>query len=131
MLGQIMWVKTLDSKGNWVEKPAFRIDGQVVTQAEFKKHFRDRSLAGRQVSTSARRAAWPIRSEGMAVHPTQRETAMAIARKQGVPTYIDRVGRPVFESLAHQRAYMKIRGFHDLGKRNAGTMAPSKRFEHG
>jgi hypothetical protein len=57
--------------------------------------------------------AWPMKSEGAAVHPSQRAEAIADAEKKGVPTYFDRVGRPVFRSLQHQRNYLRAYRLHN------------------
>lgn len=56
---------------------------------------------------------YPIKSDALAVHPSQREEAMEDARKRGVPTEFLRDGRPVLRDAAHRRAYLKAYGYHD------------------
>ena len=58
-------------------------------------------------------AGWPMRSEALAVHPEQRGEATEAAKKAGVPTYFDRIGRPVFTDQGHRKAYMKAFGYRD------------------
>lgn len=68
-------------------------------------------------------ACWPMRSEALAVHPEEREQAIADAKKAGVPTYFDRHGRPVFESAGHRKRYCEQFGYFD---RNGGYGDPQR-----
>ncbi len=58
-----------------------------------------------------------MKSEALAVHPEQRGEAIASAKRKGVSTYFDRMGRPVFTSARHRAEYCKAYGFRD---RNGG-----------
>ena len=54
-------------------------------------------------------------SDKLAVHPSQCDEAEAHAKKRGVPTEFERKsGRPRFLSRAHQKAYCKAYGVHNL-----------------
>jgi thiamine pyrophosphate-dependent acetolactate synthase large subunit-like protein len=111
MNGEIKQKRTLDKNGNWLLTNVYFVDGKEVTAAKFKKALPD---AKAQIDPAAerlsRKRAYPIKSEAAAVHPKQREEAIAFAKKRGVPTYHDRHGRPVFTSARHQAAYLKLVG---------------------
>jgi hypothetical protein len=55
----------------------------------------------------------PLRSEAMAVHPKQIKEAEESAKRKGVPTEFDTMGRPEFVSREHRKRYMRAYGFHD------------------
>lgn len=101
---------------------AFRTaDGELVfrelTTAEFFE-LDDATIATRspddEVSGAAdapytaRTEAWPIRSEALAVHPSQRAEAEERARRCGVPTSYDPAGRPILTGPEHRRRLMKL-----------------------
>ena len=58
-------------------------------------------------------SCWPMRSQALGVHPTQRVQYMEFANKHGVPTTFDHRGRPVFESKEHRRKYAELVGASD------------------
>ena len=70
---------------------------------------------GMQAST------WPMKSDAMAVHASQREQFMEFAAEYGVPTYFDERGRPEFRSKGHRKAYCELVGATDL---DGGTGDP-------
>lgn len=72
-------------------------------------------------------AKWPIHSEASAVHPSQREELMRFYESQGVPTYVDENGCPVYTSARHRKRACEARGFID---RNGGYSDPVRRDEH-
>lgn len=49
----------------------------------------------------------PHASEALAVHPDQREEAMALDRKLGVPTEYLPNGQPIMRSRAHQKEWIR------------------------
>ena len=51
--------------------------------------------------------------EGSAIHPKDIEAAEAHAKKNGIPTYFDKHGRPNFTSMRHQTSYLKLIGMHN------------------
>ena len=98
----------------------FRIDGREVTKAEYEaalpKKLGNPQLAGlvgdlRQSGQLT--AGWPIHSDAMGVHPKDVAAEAAFVRKAGVPTQFDGKGRPILESRAHRRKYMKALGVSD------------------
>lgn len=60
------------------------------------------------------KAAWPIHSRALAVHPRQIKKAKEYARERGVNVDFDGKGQPILETPAHRRDYMSIRKVHDL-----------------
>lgn len=91
---------------------------------------RHRHLIGVEGGVRIRRkgiARWPIHSEASAVHPEQREELMRFYESQGVPTYVDENGCPVYTSARHRKRACEARGFID---RNGGYSDPVRRDEH-
>lgn len=85
---------------------------------------RSLSAEGRGGVVGMRSSTWPMVSEGMAVHESQIEEAKEHARKHGVPTDFDRLGRPILTGPMHRKRYAESRGFHD---NNAGYGDPQRR----
>jgi hypothetical protein len=99
-------------------KKRYWIDGVEVTAEAFAKALPDRDgpdsiVASWQEDTRRQAEFEPIHSEAVAVHPKRRKEAMDDARKKGVPTEVDSMGRIVFRTRQHRRAYLKAYGFHD------------------
>jgi len=59
-------------------------------------------------------STWPMRSNALAVHPTQREEYSRFSVKHGVPTEFDVMGRPVFRTKKHRREYCDLVGATDF-----------------
>ena len=57
---------------------------------------------------------WPMTSQALAVHPSQRKQYMEFAAKHGVPTYFDERGRPELESKGHRKRYAELVGATDF-----------------
>lgn len=55
-------------------------------------------------------SGYPRLSGSMGVHRTQREEAMALDAKRGVPTEYSPDGRPEFRTRGHQKAWCKAHG---------------------
>lgn len=120
MIGTIRIKRTLDKNGNWLLANEYVLDGVVVSEKEFNKAFPEGEAGiDRVAEGKSRKRAWPIKSDGAAVHPKQRAEAIAHAKKVGVPTYFDRQGRAVFTSIRHQRDYLKQIQMHNRDD-NAG-----------
>lgn len=73
------------------------------------------------IGTNAGGRAYPIMSEALAVHPSQREEAIAEAKRLGVPTEFTTRGEPVLTDPGHRKRYARALGFHD---RNGGYSDP-------
>jgi hypothetical protein len=100
---------------------------ELVMSVDEMQEFQDRNGCGRidgflvQRSFSAERPGanshmssnWPMKSEAAAVHPSQIGEATEFYRNKGVPTSFDRLGRPVLESRAHRKAFLRASGLHD------------------
>ena len=95
----------------------YYLDGREVTREEFEAAFPPPTPSHETVRTSASHAGSslvsfkPLHSEALAVHPRQIPEAIEDARTKGIPTEFDRVGRPVFTSSRHFRAYARKYGF--------------------
>jgi len=57
---------------------------------------------------------WPMRSNALAVHPSQRRQYMEFAAKNGVPTHFDERGKPVLRSKNHRKQYAELVGATDF-----------------
>ncbi len=118
--GEVRVKKTLSDSGEWLLLNVYFVDGVEVSKKEFDRVFPD---AKPEVGTGIVRKtcnAWPMKSDGVAVHPKDRAAAIADAKRLGVPTYFDRQGRAVFESLGHQRRYLKLKGFFNKDDNSSG-----------
>jgi len=104
-------------KGRIVFKPddtrLYFLDGQSCTEAEFNAAFPP-AVEPDGPDAGSSLCGWkPIHSEAMAYHPKQVKEAEEHFRKLGIPTEIDRLGRPVLTSRSHRRKVMKSQGLHD------------------
>jgi len=66
------------------------------------------SQGGQQPST------WPMKSNALAVHPSQRNEYMQFAERNGVSTEFDKRGRPVFRTAKHRKQYAELVGATDF-----------------
>jgi len=66
--------------------------------------------------------AWPIHSETLGVHPSQRKEAIKEACDLGVPTDFDSSGRAILRSRSHRKALCEALGYFD---RSAGYGDPT------
>lgn len=113
MTGTVKSKKVLDASGEWTDEMVYVLDGQEVTEAEFRRSFPDRSGEMPMLGNSAHRG-WPILSDAMAVHPLQVQEAEADAARKGVPTQFEtQYGRPIFRNREHRRQYIKKYGIID------------------
>lgn len=86
----------------------YRVNGKSVSRKEFNKNPKGAGNIRRSWESSS-----VIKSEGAAVHPVDREAAIAHAKKHGVPTHFDKMGRPHFTSLRHQTDFLRKIGMHN------------------
>lgn len=91
--------------------PHYFIGETEVTREQFDARFPAKPLGEPLPAQTV--GAWPMASEAMGVHPSQVEEATADAKKKGVTTEFDKIGRPVFTSRAHRKAYLAAYGVHD------------------
>ncbi len=59
-------------------------------------------------------STWPMTSNALAIHPTQRREYSDFANKHGVPTEFDKKGRPVFRTRQHRKRYAELVGATDF-----------------
>jgi|HubBroStandDraft_2_1064218.scaffolds.fasta_scaffold109510_2 hypothetical protein len=76
----------------------YKIDGNEVTAEEFELAFPSQPVSGTRISQFK-----PMASEALAYHPDQLELAEAHLKKIGVPTEIDKLGRPIIRTRQHRR----------------------------
>lgn len=92
-------------------KSTYFLDGQEVTEAEFWAAMPE---PVQDDGDGTGLTGWkPIHSDALGYHPSQRIEAMEHLKKIGVPTYVDRIGRPVLESRSHRRKLLKALRHHD------------------
>lgn len=89
----------------------YYIDNKEVTKAEW-----DRAFPPRPIGTGAGLTAWkrPVKSEALAVHPSQVQKVLERNRKHGVHIDYDHQGRPIFKSSGDQRSLLEIEGAVNL-----------------
>jgi len=58
-------------------------------------------------------AGWPIHCKGSSVHPSQAQELRDLLRKKGVPTEVDRQGRPIYRNASHRKRALSARGLID------------------
>jgi len=73
-----------------------------------------RDIAAEHRDARSGDGGWPIKSDAMGVHPSQRKSMTAFCDKMGVPTEFGADGRPILRDRAHRAAHMKIRGCFDM-----------------
>ncbi len=95
----------------------YRLNGRDVSAEEFRAASAGIDF-GAECLVGQSPAGWPKTSESLAVHPRQAAAAMEEARRLGVPTDYDRLGRPVLTSPGHLKELARKLGFVDRGKRN-------------
>ncbi len=97
--------------GEYESVARFFIDGNEVSEAEFNVEFPEQPIV---VGEPYRPTQFkPIASEACAVHPKQRQKAIELAAKQGVPTEFNSMGQPIFRSRQHRRAFLRAKGLID------------------
>ena len=94
------------------------VNGKTLADKEYESHLkRCRRRNGRGFAKPKRRsshAGWPLRSDGLAVWPSQVQEAEAHARTIGVPTEFDkRTGQCILKDRRHRARYLKANGVCD------------------
>lgn len=96
----------------------FFVDGREVTREEYQHAHESlpsklHELFGEEVMTDSS-AGWPMASESWAVHPAKIAEQMELDKAKGAPlTRYDDLGRQIFESRGHRKAYAKAHGLID------------------
>ena len=86
----------------------YKINGESVSRAVFNRNPKGAGMTRKSYNSSL-----VIKSEGAAVHPTDRAAAEQHARKHGFAIDFDHHGRPHFTSHAQQKAYLKTIGMYN------------------
>ncbi len=87
------------------------IDGLPATQEEVDAAFPPKRIGVPLQSQTS--AAWPIKSDALAVHPRQIKKVMERNRKHGLHVEYAKDGRPILADRGQRRELMKIEGAHD------------------
>lgn len=99
-------------------KERYFVEGKEVSREEFDSAFPDHRIEPGDVCGAGHQpSAWPLCSEGAAVHPDQIPEATESAKNKGVPTSFTSDGCPIFTSRQHRKEYLrayKMRD-HDAG----------------
>lgn len=101
----------------------YKIDGERVSKAEFRRRSRARrrgayrpllSSSGQSARGlgTTRRPKQRIVSEALACHPKDVAAFEADAKKRGFNIHFDSEGRPSFDSFSQRDRYAKSQGFH-------------------
>ena len=97
------------AKGEW----RYYLHGMQVTQEEYEGVYPPPQLGRGGVVAGNPLTGWPLHSEALAYHPKQKAEAERHLANLGVPTEIDKKGRPVLRDRKHRREVMKALGIHD------------------
>ena len=94
------------------------VNGKALTEKEYEAHLKKcRQRNGRRLAKIVRRSGnsgWPMRSDALAVWPSQVREAEEHSRKIGVPTQFDsRTGQCILTDRGHRARYMKANGVRD------------------
>ena len=100
---------------------SYKLNGRSVTREEFLAGSKPFDIS--DFKQHHAESTWPMHSEAMAVHPSQRIEAMKAAEAKGVPTEFDSQGRAVFKSAIHRKQYCESYGVYD---RSGGYSDPRK-----
>jgi hypothetical protein len=91
----------------------YKIEGREVTKAEFDAACLTKPLARPPMLGGNTTTGWPMKSDGMAVHPDQVPEVMARNKKHGVYIDYDTDGCPILPDRGARRELMKIEGLID------------------
>jgi hypothetical protein len=58
-------------------------------------------------------SGWPLACEASAVNPLQAQELRDLYKREGVPTEVDRGGRPIYRDANHRKRALKCRGYID------------------
>ena len=91
------------------------IDGKEVSKEEFDETFPPKPLGHAPALGGNTSSCWPLKSDAMAVHPSQIKEAMERNKKHGVVgvSYDPKDGRAILADRGARRDLMKLEGFHD------------------
>ena len=106
-----------------MDATAYIVNGRKVSREEFlagSPPFEE-ALASHEPPGGTRSANWPLESDALGVHPSQRKEAYEESVSVGVPTYYNERGQAVLESPAHRKRLCRALGIHD---RNGGYGDP-------
>jgi hypothetical protein len=87
----------------------YKINGKVVSV----QRFRCRRPGGAGNSRKPYTSRLVMKPDGSGVHPKDVQAAIAHAKKHGVPTHFDGLGRPHYTSLRHQTDHLRTIGMHN------------------
>jgi len=90
----------------------YSINGRPVSRARFRRGAKGITPGAPPRIASA--ANWPLCSDAVGVHPSQRREAYEDSIKRGVPTEFNEQGQAVFTSRQHRKRYCRAIGYHDL-----------------
>lgn len=118
MTGTIKTKRKLTEAGEWEDSPVYFVDGKEVTEAAFLAAFPDKPLfedgrVGNCIG-GQHAAGWPMKSDALAVHPSQVAAANARNARHGVNVrYEPHAGLAIIPSEREKKKLMKLEGFHD------------------
>lgn len=91
----------------------YRVNGVELTPEEFASR-KKVGIDFTQRAPSYINREWEDHfCEGSAVHPKDVSAAEEHAKKNGIPTYFDKHGRPQYTSARHQAQYLRLIGMHN------------------
>lgn len=111
MTGKFIDRRELNDQGEWVMRRVYFINGNEVTEAEYKAAFPDK--AGIPMMSGISHKHWPQRSKACAVHKGQVKRANERNAKLGLSTYYEPDGTAVIPDRAERARLHKAEGFFD------------------
>lgn len=99
-------------------KNEYFVDGVPVSEKVYRRESRKhakKQTHGVPMLAGNTSSAWPLKSDALAVHPTQIAAAMERNKKHGVTgvTYDPKDGRAIFADRGARRALMRLENVHD------------------
>lgn len=103
-----------------MSEPRYYRGGKEVTREEFLQGSAglEEIFASGETGMGQSSAGWPMVSNSMAVHPSQRAEAIEQARRLGVPTDFNDRGQPVLRDPMHRKRLASALKFQDLSENN-------------
>ena len=92
----------------------YYIGDNEVTEKEYRKKYPKRKGPIGKPLQAHTSECWPMKSDGLAVHPSRIKQQMEYDRKHGIASEYDPVdGRAILKDRGQRRDMMKLAGVHD------------------
>lgn len=111
--GTIRYTRTVNDAGDFVEVPAYFIDGNPVSEAAFNAQFPDHIILPGSNPIGHQPGCWPMESVALACHPKQVEAMNARNQKHGISTRYRADGTAVIPDRGDRKKLLRLERMHD------------------